>query len=82
MRLNIDQQENDLIGLFVRLGNPWGKVEGLANLPIVVTILPENVPQEHQLHMIAVLNTQSSSPVYQSGKYSMLVGWTVMTARV
>jgi hypothetical protein len=53
--------------------NLGGRLKGPANLPVGVAILPENVPQEHQLHMKAVLITQSSSPVYQCGKYSMLV---------
>jgi hypothetical protein len=52
------------------------------NLPVGVAILPENVSQEHQLHMKAVLITQSSSPVYQCGKYGMFVEWVVMRARV
>jgi hypothetical protein len=66
----------------VRLGNLQGRVEGLTNLPIIVTILPENVSQEHQLHMKAVLITQSSSPVYQCEKYSIFVEWVVMNARI
>jgi hypothetical protein len=32
--------------------------------------------------MKAVLITQSSSPVYQCGRYGMLVGWVVMRTRV
>jgi hypothetical protein len=68
--------------LFVRMGNPQGWVEGPVNLLVGIVILPENIPQEHQLRMKAVLVTQSSSPLYQSGKYGMLVGWVVMRARV
>jgi hypothetical protein len=30
-------------------------VESFVDLPVAVTVLPENVPQEHQLHMQAVL---------------------------
>jgi hypothetical protein len=67
---------------FGRAGQPRRRVEGPADLPVDVAILPENVPQEHQRHMKAVLVTQSSSPVYQCGKYGMLVGWVVMRAGV
>jgi hypothetical protein len=45
------------------------------NLPVFVTVLSENVPQEHQLHMQAVLTAESSSPVQArqlSGPQSVL----------
>jgi hypothetical protein len=44
------------------------------NLPVGVAVVPENVSQEHQHHMKAVLITQCSSPVYQCGNYVVLVG--------
>jgi hypothetical protein len=47
---------------------------------VCVAILPENVSQEHQLCMKSVLITQSSGPVYQCGKYGLLVGWVVVRA--
>jgi hypothetical protein len=52
------------------------------NLPAGVAVPPENISQEHQLHMKALLTAHSSSPVYQRRKYSMLVGRVVMNARV
>jgi hypothetical protein len=41
-------------------------VEGSVDLPVVVAILYEDVPQEHQLGLQAVFFTQSSGSVYQS----------------
>jgi hypothetical protein len=52
----------------VDVGTP---VEDSADLLVVVTIVSENVPQEHQLRKQAVLITQSSGPVYQCGKCSI-----------
>jgi hypothetical protein len=66
----------------VRLGNPQGRDESPANLPIGVAVLPENASREHQLCMKAVLVTQSSSSVYQCRKHDKLIGWVVMRARV
>jgi hypothetical protein len=53
-------------------------VEDSVDLPVVLTILPENVLQEHQLHMQALLIALSSSSVHQCGKYSLLTGWVVV----
>jgi hypothetical protein len=47
--------------LFTRLGNPQVRVERPANLLVGVAVFPENVTQEHQLHMKAVLITQCTS---------------------
>jgi hypothetical protein len=49
--------------LFARLGNPLVRVEHPANLFVSVAVFLENVPQEHKLHIKAVLI-----------KYIMLVG--------
>jgi hypothetical protein len=48
------------------------------DLPVVVTVLPENILQERQLHMQALLIAQSSGPMHQCGKYSLLTGWVVL----
>jgi hypothetical protein len=45
------------------------------DLPVVVSVLPESVPQEHELCMQVVLITYRSSPVHLCGRYSLLVGW-------
>jgi hypothetical protein len=50
------------------------------NLLVSRAVLPENVPPEHKHRMKAVLVAQSSGPVYQCGKYGMLVGWAMMRA--
>jgi hypothetical protein len=63
------------IWLFVGLGNPQERVEGPVNLPVRVAVLPEMAPRNTS-------STQSSSPVYQCGKYSMFVGWMVIIAGV
>jgi hypothetical protein len=60
------------------MSNPQARIEDCVNLLVSVAILPENALQEHQFCMKAVLITQTSSPVYQCGKYGMLVGWVVM----
>jgi hypothetical protein len=65
--------------LIVRPGKPRGMVEGPANPPADVAVLPENVPQEHQFRMKAALITH---PVHQCGKYGTLVGRIVMRAEV
>lgn len=54
---------------------------GLRALLVAVVIWPESVPQEFQLIIKAVLVKQSSSPVHQCGKKSMLVLWLVMRTR-
>jgi hypothetical protein len=60
MRLNIDptlDKKATESGFSVGLGNPQGGFEGPANLPVDVAVLPENVPQKHQLLMKAILLT-------------------------
>jgi hypothetical protein len=42
-------------------------VEGSVDLPVVVAILLEDIPQEHELGLQAVFITESSGSVYQSG---------------
>jgi hypothetical protein len=54
-------------------------IESPVNLLPAVAILPESVPQKHQLTMEAVLITQRSSSVNQCGKYCMLDRWVVIT---
>jgi hypothetical protein len=49
-------------------------VENVVNLPVFVTVVSENVPQEHKLCMQAVFIAKSPSPVHQRGKYSLFVG--------
>jgi hypothetical protein len=53
-------------------------VEGSVDLPVVVAILFEDVPQEHQLSLQAVFITESSGPVHQSREYSLFIGWVMM----
>jgi hypothetical protein len=48
------------------------------NMLVIVTVLSENVPQEHQLRLQAVFIVKSSSPVHQYGKHSLFIGWVVM----
>jgi hypothetical protein len=50
-------------------------VEGTVDLPVGVTILFEDVPQEHQLGLQAVSITESSDPVHQSRQCRLLIGW-------
>jgi hypothetical protein len=40
---------------------------GSGDLPVVLAILFEDVPQEHQLGLQTVFITESSDSVYQSG---------------
>jgi hypothetical protein len=47
-------------------------VEDSADLSVIVTILPESAPQEHQLRRQAVLIAQSS------GKSSLFIGWVMV----
>jgi hypothetical protein len=42
------------------------EVEGSVDLPVVVAILFEDVPQENQLNLQAVLITDKSGPMHQS----------------
>jgi hypothetical protein len=42
-------------------------VEGFVDLLVVVAILFEEIPQEHQLGLQATFITTSSGSVYQSG---------------
>jgi hypothetical protein len=54
-------------------------VEDVVNLPVFVTVLSENVPQEHQLRMQAVFIAKSNSSAHQRAKYSFFVGWVCGT---
>jgi hypothetical protein len=47
----------------------WTAVEDSVELPVVVAILFEDAPQEHQLGLQAVFITKNSGSVYQSGWY-------------
>jgi hypothetical protein len=60
--------ESDWIRLSISLAYPQGRVEGPANLPLGAAVLPENITQEHQLCMKAVMVAQSPGSVYQCGK--------------
>jgi hypothetical protein len=42
------RQEGNWVGLVVRLTEMWMKFEGYVNLLVLVTILFEGIPQEHQ----------------------------------
>jgi hypothetical protein len=44
-------QEGDWVWFIVGLTDVRTTVEDSANLPVAVTVLSENVPQEHQLRM-------------------------------
>jgi hypothetical protein len=44
----------------------WMVVEGSLDLPVVVAIPFEDVPQEHQFNLYALFITESSGPVNQS----------------
>jgi hypothetical protein len=50
-RLNIRQESDWIVGL----GNPRGRAQGTENLRVGVTVLPENIPQEHQYRTLALL---------------------------
>jgi hypothetical protein len=49
-------------------------VEGSMDLPVIVAILFEDVPQEYQLSLQAVFITESSGSVYKSGQYHLFTG--------
>jgi hypothetical protein len=57
-------------------------VEDIMNLLVFVTVLSENVPEEHQLRMQAVFTAENSSPMHKCGKHSLFVGWVVMRSNV
>jgi hypothetical protein len=48
-------------------------VQYSVDLPVVVAILFEDVPQEHQIGLQALFITKSSGSVYQSGYYCFLL---------
>jgi hypothetical protein len=68
-------QEGNRAGLIIQFADIWTMVEDIVNLPVFVTILSENVLQEHQLYMQAVLITESYAPV---SKAQPFVGLVVM----
>jgi hypothetical protein len=53
-------------------------VEGSVDLPVIVAILYEDVPQEHQLGLQAVFITESSDPMHQSRHYRLFIGWAMI----
>jgi hypothetical protein len=53
-------------------------VEGSVDLPVVVTILFEDISQEHQLGLQAVFITESSGHVHQSRQYTLFIGWVMV----
>jgi hypothetical protein len=53
-------------------------VEDIVNLPVFVTVLSEEVPQEHQLCMQVVSTTENSSPMHQCSKHSFVCWMVVM----
>jgi hypothetical protein len=54
----------------------WIAVEDGVNLLAIVTVLPEDVHQEHQLSLQTVFIAKSSSPVQQYGSTACLLdGW-------
>jgi hypothetical protein len=53
-------------------------VKGSVDLPVVVAILFEDVPQEQQLGLQAVFITKSSGPVRQSRQYRLFIGWVMV----
>jgi hypothetical protein len=50
-------QEGDWVCIIIGLTDVQMRVEDSVDLAVIVTILPENVPQEHQLYLQAVLIT-------------------------
>jgi hypothetical protein len=59
----------------VQLTKIWMTGEGSVHMLVVVTILFEDIPQEHQLSLQAVFITNNSGPVHQSRKCSSFIGW-------
>jgi hypothetical protein len=53
-------------------------VEGSVELPVVVTILFEDIPHEHQLGLHPAFITKSSGSVYQTGQYCLFIGWVMI----
>jgi hypothetical protein len=53
-------------------------VEGAVDLSVVITILFEDVPQEHQFGLQAVFITESSGSVHQSSQYLLFIGRVMM----
>jgi hypothetical protein len=53
-------------------------VKGSLDLPVVVAILFEDVPQECQLGLQAVFITNNCGTVYKSGWYGLFIGWVMM----
>jgi hypothetical protein len=47
--------EGDYVWIIIGLTDVRTTVQDSVDLPVVVTIVPENVPQEHQLRLPAVL---------------------------
>jgi hypothetical protein len=52
-------------------------VEGSVYLQVLVAILFEGIPQEHQLGLQAVI-TDSSGPMHQNRQYRLFIGWVMM----
>jgi hypothetical protein len=57
-------------------------VEGSMDLPVIVAILFEDVPEEHQIGLQTVFITESSGPVHQSRQYRLFIGWVMMVLEV
>jgi hypothetical protein len=53
-------------------------VESSVDWPVVLAILFENVPQEHQLRLQAVFFTKSFGSVHQNRHYSLFIGWVML----
>jgi hypothetical protein len=53
-------------------------VEGSVDLSVVVAILLEDVPQEHQFGLQAVFITESSGPMHQCRQYRLFIGWVMI----
>jgi hypothetical protein len=53
-------------------------VENSVDLPVIVAILFEDFPLEHQLGLLAGFITEISGPVHQSREYHLFIGWAMM----
>jgi hypothetical protein len=75
------RQEGASIWFVVGHCNLCRRIDSYANVLIIVAVLSEDVLQENQLCMKAVLIT-CSLILCTSGKYGMLIGWMVVRTRV
>jgi hypothetical protein len=56
----------------------WMAVEGSVDLLVIIAIMFEDVPEEHQFGLQVVFITESSGPVHQSRQHLLFIGWVMM----